>query len=64
MVLGENEGNTLNSEPHSTGLVVLFHLIVLVFSSGLNRDNFLLFILLLNVIGQMYRPTKGHKGRI
>lgn len=64
MGLGENKGNILNSEPHSTRFVVLFCLIVLVSSSVLNRDDFLLFILTLNVMGQMYRPIKGMKDRI
>lgn len=31
MGLGENEGDTSNSEPHSMRFVVLFHLMVLVF---------------------------------
>ena len=51
MGLGENERDISNVEPHSMRFVVLFHLIVLVFISGLN--NFLLFILMLNIIGQV-----------
>lgn len=46
MGLGENEGDISNSEPQSTRFVVLFHLTVLVFSSVMNRDNFVLFILM------------------
>lgn len=63
MGLGENMGDILNSEPHSTRFVILFRLIVLVSSSVLHRDDFLLFILMLNVMGQMYRPVKGHEGQ-
>ena len=50
MGLSGNVGDSSNPEPQSTRFAVLFFLIVPVFTSVLNRGNFLLFILIVKII--------------